>query len=376
MATDVEKGVRAGRRTALLLVTGACNLKCKYCYEGHKRNLKMEHETARRIVDDELNRESEEEVEFVYMGGEPLLAFDVIRATTEWAWSKWRNRRKFRFSMRTNGTLLTPEIAEWLREHRALVKVGLSLDGIQAVQSGNRGTSEDDIDVRFFVENWPDMGIKATIFKDSVAFLHQSVISFAESGYLAHFAIGEGMHWDAAAVKTLADEYAKIVEYALEHPEWTNFDGVFTMKPELFYPDAPMEELPYCGLSNGIVAYWMTGEAYSCHMMTPLVLGDELSAKCKACAIPKSIKVDESCRGCPIVRQCKNCVAMNLKMTGRMESSAALRTTCAAQKALARACALLFLGRLQKSLEDGESVSDERIATGEKCFRLLADFGA
>ena len=369
----LEGEAQAKPKAVLLLITAACNLKCKYCYETHKKNLLMEEATAKQIIANELSRANDTAIEFIYMGGEPLLAFGLIRTVSTWAWCNFPNNR-FYFSLRTNGTLLTKEIAEWLLANKERINVGLSLDGIQIVQYKNRGTLNGEININFFVKNWPSMIIKATIFKDTVDTLYDSVVFFHKNGYHAHFSLGEGFVWDEMAVNVLASEYDKIIDYAIKHPEWKDWDGVFTMKPEQFYVNASSSALPYCGLSNGITAYWMTGEKYSCHMMTPMVLGDDLSSKFLNYNMPNKINIDVECRNCPIIQQCKNCVAMNIKIMGAIEKSAAYRTTCAAQKTLARASALLFLARLQNILERGDVDIDEKVKIGQKCLRLLKDF--
>ena len=60
-----------------LLVTDACNLRCKYCYQHQKKSNLMTWETAKQIIDDTFS--CQYVVGCIYlMGGEPFLAFDLI----------------------------------------------------------------------------------------------------------------------------------------------------------------------------------------------------------------------------------------------------------------------------------------------------------
>lgn len=116
-----------------LNVSQACNMSCGYCYAdtgkfGGKSRL-MSLETARASVD-RLFCESDPDIDIVigYMGGEPLLNRKVIHETTKYAARKAeRLKRRIRFSLTTNGTLLQREDAELFSDYPFTVSV--SIDG-------------------------------------------------------------------------------------------------------------------------------------------------------------------------------------------------------------------------------------------------------
>ena len=139
-------------KTVTLTLTQACNLSCTYCYEHHKSNRRMSVETAKSIVDYELKNFADfEGIEFDLFGGEPFLAFDLVREITDYICSKKGDIPCTVFAT-TNGTLVHGEVQDWLREHVGCFICGLSLDGTRDMHNVNRSNSYDDIDLDFFLE--------------------------------------------------------------------------------------------------------------------------------------------------------------------------------------------------------------------------------
>ncbi len=128
--------------TLVLEVAQSCNLRCTYCYAdggtygGPVRLLSPE--TARRAARFLVATSGDqEEVTLVLFGGEPLLNLPAIRAAVEEAEARAVDRGKqVRFSLTTNGTLLSRENVAFLRAHR--VSVSVSLDGPPDIHDANR----------------------------------------------------------------------------------------------------------------------------------------------------------------------------------------------------------------------------------------------
>ncbi|WP_375757711.1 radical SAM protein [Corallococcus exercitus] len=116
-----------------LAVAQKCNLGCTYCYAregdfgGPARNMPLE--VALRSVDLLLEGKAPgSRANLAFLGGEPLANRSVLRAATRHAAERARAREvRLTFSLTTNGTLLTPEDAEFFEEHGFAVTV--SLDG-------------------------------------------------------------------------------------------------------------------------------------------------------------------------------------------------------------------------------------------------------
>lgn len=116
-----------------LAIAQKCNLGCTYCYAqqgefgGKAKNMALE--TALKAVDLLLAQAgSGAKVNLAFMGGEPLSNRPVLRAVTAYARREAALRDiDCRFSITTNGTLLTADDAEFLEHHAFAVTV--SLDG-------------------------------------------------------------------------------------------------------------------------------------------------------------------------------------------------------------------------------------------------------
>ena len=122
-------------RKLVLNVSHNCNLACRYCFAaGYTQHPNMPIETAMRaleMIDPKMP------VDVAFFGGEPMVAWDVVKAVAERVIEVARNRRvKWGLHMTTNGTLIDKERAE------ALTRMGfsllVSLDGPEAIHNENR----------------------------------------------------------------------------------------------------------------------------------------------------------------------------------------------------------------------------------------------
>jgi len=130
-------------RMLVLQITQNCNLRCDYCaYSGLYDNRthcdkNMPLETAKKALD-YLFSHSDEIDEMVYIGfygGEPLLRFDFIKECINYIDENYPDRA-VKYSMTTNGTLLTVDVAKYLTERD--FSLTISLDGSRETHNANR----------------------------------------------------------------------------------------------------------------------------------------------------------------------------------------------------------------------------------------------
>lgn len=116
----------------LLMVATDCNMACRYCYGGggtYKRERAlMDTETAFKAVDAALSLGDMKMITF--FGGEPLLNFQLIKEVVE------RVEPEITCGIITNGTIMTEEIATFIKEHHLPITV--SIDGPQEVHDAGR----------------------------------------------------------------------------------------------------------------------------------------------------------------------------------------------------------------------------------------------
>ena len=125
-----------------LTVAQACNMGCGYCYADEGRfggaARMMSLETAMQGVD-RLIAESTpgSDVVLGFMGGEPLLNRAVVQGATRYAAQAAQAAgRTIRFSLTTNGTLITPEDAALFAAYP--FSVAVSIDGGRAANDRQR----------------------------------------------------------------------------------------------------------------------------------------------------------------------------------------------------------------------------------------------
>lgn len=116
-----------------MVVSAACNFKCLYCYEGDVcKSSQPEYMTwdiAKRGIDLITGKSAE----INFFGGEPLLNFHLIKKIVDDCKSKELN---INFTVTTNGSLITPEIAKYLFDSGFAVIV--SIDGPENVHNKMR----------------------------------------------------------------------------------------------------------------------------------------------------------------------------------------------------------------------------------------------
>jgi uncharacterized protein len=131
----------------VLKIASRCNLNCKYCYVYNltdKTYLDQPAVMSAEIVQAAIEKARSHclkhelsTVEFIFHGGEPLLAGqEFFRTFTQQANRILLPEIQPRFSVQTNATLLTKEWLDLLTELK--VSFGVSLDGTPEVNDANR----------------------------------------------------------------------------------------------------------------------------------------------------------------------------------------------------------------------------------------------
>ena len=151
---DSESRVDAYLSDITLNLTSVCNLRCIYCWndQGKYSNSEfkkdgaleaenasdMTVETAQKSVDFLIQHSGNgEQLVVDFYGGEPLMNMKTLKATVEYCRGQEKKTgKKFHFLLATNGTLLTPEVAESLIDSG--VQIAVSIDGPGPVHDHNR----------------------------------------------------------------------------------------------------------------------------------------------------------------------------------------------------------------------------------------------
>lgn len=120
-------------------LAGACNLACVYCFEKDivSRTGALDRDTAAAAVDFAFERAAPAKRLVLHFGsGEPLLRFRLLRQIVSAAEARAADGWFVGFDLTTNGTLVTPQIADFFADHAFNIRV--SFDGPPAIQDRNR----------------------------------------------------------------------------------------------------------------------------------------------------------------------------------------------------------------------------------------------
>ena len=80
-----------------ICVTHSCNLNCVYCYQKHKDSVSMDFDTAKLCVDkifQTYNRDIYSGILLKFMGGEPLMEFDLLKQIYEYVHERYSDTKQ------------------------------------------------------------------------------------------------------------------------------------------------------------------------------------------------------------------------------------------------------------------------------------------
>ena len=304
--------------TIMLTVTEMCNLSCVYCYEHNKSARKMSFRTAKKIIDDNFAKlGAYDRLNIRFFGGEPFLAFDLIKDVVKYVEGKhWP--ASYSFFAATNVTLIHREIQKWLRDHPNF-SVGLSLDGPRNMHNLNRSNSFDLIDLSFFKENYSPFGIKLTISKLTLPMLADGIIECHKMGFDISCNLAYGVEWDTNDYCLLKEELGKLIGYYLNNPN-VKPCSMLNLNIWLVAYDTPHTE-KWCGAGTTMFTYAVNGIRYPCHYFMPITnkrgSQEEIDKLIFTEEIPSEV-LDKKCQVCIARNICPSCYGSNFVSHGNM----------------------------------------------------------
>lgn len=283
---DVSKYIPVGApvKALCLHVAHDCNLRCQYCFAstgdfGTGRKI-MPFEVAKNAIDFVIKRSgARHNIEVDFFGGEPLMAFDTVKRTVEYARSiEKEHQKKFRFTITTNGVLLNPEIEAYINEN--MDNVVLSLDGRPEVndemrKTVNGGGSYDVIVPKYqaLVQHRDpklDYYARGTFTSKNLDFA-QDVEHIAEAGFdrlsvePVTSEAGSGYDLTEADLPRIFEEYDRLCEKILERRRQGKPISFFHFMVDLDQGPCVIKRLRGCGAGYEYIAVTPEGDIYPCH---------------------------------------------------------------------------------------------------------------
>lgn len=283
-----EMSIKAPIKAMCLHVSHDCNLRCKYCFAetgdfGTGRKL-MTPETGRKAIDFLIEHSAgRQNLELDFFGGEPLMAWETVTSTVDYARSVEKQHGKnFRFTITTNGMLLDDEKIEYI--NREMSNCVLSLDGRKEINDNIRITANNkgsyDLIVPKFkklVEGRTNPGrtdyyVRGTFTKYNLDFV-EDVLHIASLGFPqlsvepvtapadADYAITEK---DLPVIFKGYDRLYDIMAESVEKTGKKPFN-FFHFMIDLQQGPCAVKRLRGCGCGNEYVAVTPDGDIYPCH---------------------------------------------------------------------------------------------------------------
>lgn len=325
-------------------ITHRCNLNCIYCYQKHDTQC-MSFETAKKVISKifENTPETCKEVHIGFIGGEPLLEFDLIRRICEYTWQNGNIEKQYIFFATTNGTILTEESKKWFISNLNRFKLALSLDGCRESHNINRSNSFDKIDLDFFQKYYKDQGVKMTISEYSLNNFAENVKYIHSLGFDIHGSnLAEGnFDWsNENNLRIIAEQLKSLIKFYLENP---NIKVCQMLDKNLANCERKETTASkHCGIGYGANFYDIDGKEYPCTYCTPMTFTkDQLETISNFDFRNEKNFTDIDClKNCYLYPTCPSCAGNNYKQTGHFNIHE--RSKCKITKLTA-----LFIAELQ-----------------------------
>lgn len=324
-----------------------CNLACKYCFaeegEYKGRRALMSYEVGRKALDFLIaSSGNRKNLEVDFFGGEPLMNWQVVKDLVAYGREQEAlHNKKFRFTLTTNGVLLSDEVMEFA--NREMSNVVLSIDGRKEIndrmrpsrngkgsyelilpkfkklaESRNqnnyyvRGTfTHNNLDFSEDVKHLADLGFKQI----SV----EPVVAQPEEGY----AIRE------EDMPVLFEEYDRLAKLMLEYKKEGKDFNFFHFMIDLTGGPCVAKRLSGCGSGTEYLAVTPWGDLYPCHQFVGIpeylmgnvddgIVKPELREEFKVC----NVYSKEKCRNCFAKFYCSGgCAANSYQFQGNINDT-------------------------------------------------------
>ncbi len=285
---DYEKfaltSVASPIKAMCLHVSHDCNLRCKYCFAAtgdyHEGRMLMSLETGKKALDFLIEKSGDRKfLEVDFFGGEPTLNFDVVKQLVEYGRSREAEaNKKFRFTITTNGILLTDDMIKFI--NKEMNNVVLSIDGRKEVNDRVRvradGTGSYDrilpnfkkvVETRGKDKDWY---VRGTYTKYNLDFSND-VMHLYEQGFdqisVEPVMADPSMPYaiTQADLPRIFDEYEELMKKITEIRDSGKFINFFHFMLDLDQGPCAIKRLRGCGCGNEYVAIAPNGDIYPCH---------------------------------------------------------------------------------------------------------------
>lgn len=338
------KKLRSPIKSMCLNIAHDCNMRCSYCFAssgdfGCGREL-MPFETAKNAVDFLVkNSGTIKNLEMDFFGGEPLMNWNVVKQTVNYARSlEKKHGKNFRFTLTTNGVLLDDEKIDFI--NKEIYDVVLSLDGKKETNDKYRinraGVGTYDTVVPKFKKLVSRRGnksyyVRGTYTKDNLNFsddvMHMYNLGFKSLSMepvLCDSRFGASVTEED--IDVVLNEHENMCKKLIELKNSGKKINFFNFNIDFDKGPCLIKRLKGCGCGNDYVAVTPNGDIFACHQFVgenKFKMGNVNSGifdeKIKDEFLHASVYHKEKCQNCWARFYCSGgCAAKNYEHCGNI----------------------------------------------------------
>lgn len=296
-----------------IIASSRCNLRCAYCYESNKGNREMDVDKVLPALAAEIEAtDAGKPIVLSMHGGEPMLAIKQIKRLSTEIWEMFPDRKIY-VNIITNGTILTDEIRQWLKENPRRVDVAVSLDGLPEVHNRNRCGSYGKIDFDFFLSLHPRVYAKMTVAPGEIAHMAAGFEHLYNMGFMPNMTLTAECEYSDDDLAVFAVELDKIIEFYRTHNDI----------PVTEMLDIPFERMSSkaitprhrCGIGANRAAFDTEGNRYPCQTFisdfSKPYDAEEYVAVDNRIGACRWEEICPDCRECDVRELCPSCYGLN-----------------------------------------------------------------
>ncbi|MDX2180060.1 MAG: quinohemoprotein amine dehydrogenase maturation protein [Bryobacteraceae bacterium] len=275
-------------QSLVMNLTNQCNLSCQYCYEFGEDKVAtpegkpkfMSQDVARASVDHLFeSAQGRRAVHITFFGGETLMNFPLLKWVVEYANTQARERGQYiDYSLTTNGTLLTPEIIDFLVENS--IGVTVSIDGPKEMHDALRvySNGKGSYDVmapkvkRLIAEHRTrPIAARVTLTQQvsSVASIFRHLreeMGFAEVGFAPVTASAKQLYTiETRKMDSIFDQFTELAQEYRDSALAGVMHGFSNVSDTLAELHAGINKSHPCGAGLGLVGVGPSGDIAPCH---------------------------------------------------------------------------------------------------------------
>lgn len=350
-------------KTFTFQVTDDCSLRCTYCYQINKGCNKMSFETAKKAIDylfeNRLNsdfyfcEETTAGIIFDFIGGEPLLAIELIDQIIEYCELKFLSLPESNWTLYhiyhlgSNGVdYFSTKVQNLIKKYPGLINFSITVDGCKELHDQCRlfpnGQGSYELALAAAKDNkinHNNNSTKITLSPENIHFTYKAILNMINEGFQfinINCVFEKG--WKPQHATILLKELMDVIDY-LKNNHLEESVYISILDPMKYQARNLNEDKNYCGSTCAMLALDYQGKLYPCLRfmssslgtdIDPYIIGDVykngigcseemLTRLDDLFTLKKTNQSTEECLNCPIESGCAWCTAYNYQEFGTIK---------------------------------------------------------